>query len=267
MDPVNHSSNDAPKAGRSPDGSEPVTQLDRGVHGANEENPTSATEETGTHRALALPTALPPWLSEKFHWMKGAGGKSYLQPNPEFMAAVIADAPKFLQYGYRCLIDKEGNAIESVERTAVNDMSATFALVRESLRGFDESEREDGALKRYLLERVTSNIVYAAITQFEIDNWAARAASAGKDASDHQNFGEKTSRRDEFAHNGAIFHAIAKNVFPDVKVDATTFEKQAKQLIYQQARMRTQDLSAPQSANAEEQQARAAAVMASRPFN
>lgn len=264
----NHSSNDAPRPGKSPDGSEPVNQLkDRGTHADNESNASPTSESTGEFRTLATQSALPPWLSEKFHWMQSGSGKSYLQPNQEFMAAVIADAPKFLKYGYRCLINNEGKAIESIERTAVDDMSATYALLRESMKAFDESDREDNALKRYMTERVTSNIIYAAITQFEVDNWAARAASSGKDASDHQNFGEKQSRRDEFAHNGAIFHAVLANVYPDVKIDATTFEKQAKQLIYQQARMRTQEAAGPQSQNVEEQQARAAAVMASRPFN
>lgn len=266
MSTPNHSSNQAPRPGGSPDGAEPVTQLERGVHGDNETTASPTNESTGEFRTLAMPTALPPWLAEKFHWQQSASGRAYLQPNTEFLAAVETDAPKFQEYGYRCLIGQDGKPVKSEERKAVDDMSSTFALIRESLMGFDESEREENALRRYLLERVTSNLVYAAITQFEIDNWAARAASAGKDASDHQNFGEKQARRDEFAHNGAVFHAVLMNVFPDVKIDASTYAKQARQLIYQQARMRTQELASPEPASAQEQQARAAAVMAARPF-
>jgi hypothetical protein len=279
-DQVNHTTSQAPVVGNntpgvSPDGREPVQQLrDRGIHGDNETTGSyeALQDEYMNERARASSQgALPIWLSEKYHWVEGADKRSRLQPNPEFLKAVAADAPKFIKYGNDKL------SPESTEFGAANDISAALTMVIESLRGFDESDREQGALKRYVTERATSNLVYAAITQFEIDNWAARAAAQGRNASDHQNFGQKQARRDEFAINGVMWLAIGRQLFADfplvvsgnpaqLKATHDQLERQAKSLIFQQARIQTQQLTSPNSANVEEQQNKAAAVAVSRPI-
>lgn len=268
MTDLNHKSTEPSNRTASPDGQEPVQQLrERGVHGDNESHPEPQADESpsGTFRALSTQPGLPLWIAEKFHWVQGAGGRSYLSPNADFMAAVIGDAPKAVKYGYELVLGKDGNA-KSVERTAITDLSTSLGMALETLTAVDASEREINAFKRWLIERATSNFVYCAITQFEIDNWAARAAAQGKNAADNDNFSDKVSRRDEFARNGAIFHAVAKQVLPTVAINDETFAKQAKTLIYQQARIRTQELQNPAEIAEGDKQQRAMAVASNRAF-
>lgn len=251
----------AGKTGTGPDGSEPVTQLKRGVHGDNEMAQADEADANITEqRQLATIGTLPIWLAEKLHWMRGAGGKSYLSPNPEYLQAVIKDAPKFVAYGEKLA------SPDSVEWIAAQDLANQFVAAQMAVKSFDTSEREVKALRRFITERAASNFVYAAVTQFEIDNWAARSAARGQDASENTNFGQKQARRDEFAVNGFVWNVVGKQVFSDWKLDAPALERQAKSIIFQQARMATQDQQNPDVMDEGEQQSRAAAVAISRPI-
>lgn len=259
---INHNSMHAPnQGGNSPDGSEPVQQLrDRGIHGDNESH-----AETAEQRGIVLPEGapqaqLPRWIAEKYHWVSNSDGSRRLNPNPDFLMAVKTDTSKFVKYGETlCEVD-------STEYVAARDISSSLAMTCESLSGFDTSEREQKALRRFVTERACAGFVYAAVTQFEIDNWAASAAAQHRNASDHQNFGEKQSRRDEFALSGYVWLLAGKLAWSDFNIDELTLERQGRGIIYQQARMRTQEFTAPKEVSSEEQQSRAAAIAVSRPI-
>lgn len=244
---------------------EPVQQLatsDNEAHREGQQAPNAVDDTLAEQRRIATQAPLPFWLAEKFHWHTSESGFVRLRPNENFLAAVQADAPKFEQYGYK-LVHPEGGS-GAVEHDLVESLKVELDAVLTSMRALHE--REEADFLRWLSDRVTRNCVYAAITQFEIDEWTARSQARGQDASEHQNFGEKQSRRDTFAITGAVFGEVLREINPQANLSDATFEKTARSVIYQQADMRGREQLNPQQVDQQEQASIAAAVVANRPF-
>lgn len=212
-------------------------------------------------RAVAR-TTLPPWLAEKYHWHTTASGFTRLRPNDEFLNGVIADAPKFEAYGYK-LVHPEGGA-GAVESDLVASLKGELKSLLDSLTALQDREAAD--FIRWLTDRACRNQIYAAITQFELDNWAARAAAQGRNPAEHENFGEKESRRDTFSITGAVYAEVLRELKPDVDLGDEAYARSARQVIYNQANMQTRETLNPQQEKQQESAEIAAAVLASRPI-
>jgi hypothetical protein len=203
---------------------------------------------------------LPWWLAEKFHWTEGATGRTRLSPLPEFLRAIEEDAPKVVIYGAGLLRPAGG----STEGGVVDALRSELVGVIQSLSALDD--RESQALTRFLVDRATRNAVYAAITQFEIDNWVVKAASRGQDASSHDNFAQKETRRNNFSLLAAAFAELVDELAPGQKLSSAVYAKAARQIVYQQADMNTRETLSPKQEEERDHQAVRAAVLASRPI-
>ncbi len=221
--------------------------------------PIEAPSEAETEAKLPT-TSMPWWISEKFFWTEGGSGRMRLSPLPEFLRAVEEDAEKLVEYG-AALLRPEGG---STEGGAVDALRKELSGVIQSLSALDE--REVRAFTRFLVDRATRNAVYAATTQFEIDTWVAKSATRGQDASEHQNFGQKESRRDGFAVMAAAFAELVQELLPQEKLTTDVYAKVARQVIFQQANHNTRELLSPKDEQERGNQAVQAAVLASRPI-
>ncbi len=205
-------------------------------------------------------TSMPWWISEKFYWTEGGSGRMRLSPLPEFLRAVEEDTEKLVAYGAALLRPKGG----STEGGAVDALRKELSGVIQSFSALDD--REVRALTRFLVDRATRNAVYAATTQFEIDNWVAKSAARGQDASEHANFSTKESRRDSFSVAAAAYAELISDLVPSEKLTKESYAKAARQVIYQQAGMNSRELLSPKDEKERDHQALQAAVLASRPI-
>ena len=219
---------------------------DRAPFGDNESHPETLDANEIEKANAAQRNALPFWISEKFHWKTSGTGRSYLSPNPEFLASVTEDAYKAGQFGITRVERKD-----SQEAANVKQLVKEFKPVLNTLEAVDTREAND--FKRWLIERATRNACYAAITQFELTSWAKRAAESGKDASEHDSFGVKQSRMESFASAAGTFRAVALELLTDSDLSDGVYVKMAKRLIYQQADMNTRDMLNPASVDANKQ--------------
>jgi hypothetical protein len=197
--------------------------------------------------------ALPLYLAEKYFWRKSAGGKFYLSPLPQFIAYVEAAATRAADYGIG-VVYPGGEHGKTDEAELVEQLIASSKEMLFTLRALGENEGK--AFERFLVERCTRNSVYAATTQFELENWASRAHARGEDASSHQNYGEKESRLQTFAIQAGVAFAVVREVLPDQPLNETTFKKAAKRIVYEAANFEGDKLSTP--AQQDEQQTAAA---------
>ena len=235
-----------------------VDQQRRGTHAEREMHHDEETQE----RLRKLSSELPWWLAEKFHWHASVNGFVRLRPNSEYLAAVEADAPKFEMYGFK--LNHPDNGPGTTEAGLVDALTTEMACILDSVVTLDD--REAKALRKFITDRCTSNCVYAATNQFEIDQWTARAARQDKDASKEENFGEKESRRDSFAAIGAVWGEVARKLFDDIDLSDQVFVRSARSAIYMQADMRGREQLNPQQEKEQDTAKAAAAVAASRPI-
>lgn len=219
---------------------------DRAPFGDNESHSETVDANDAEVQVAAQRNALPFWISEKFHWKTSGNGRSYLSPNPEFLAAVTGDALNAALFGITRV-----ERPKSQEAANVKQLVKEFTPVLQTLVAVDDREAND--FKRWIIERATRNACYAAITQFELTSWAERAAKQGKDASEHDSFGTKQSRMESFASAAGTFRAVALELLPESDLTQATYAKMAKRLIYQQADMNTRDMNNPASVDANEQ--------------
>jgi hypothetical protein len=218
---------------------------DRTTFGDNETHAETVDANQAEQIAAASRNALPFWISEKFHWKTSGSGRSYLSPNPEFLAAITEDAHKAGLFGITRV--EEAKSTESVH---VKQLVKELTPVLHTLEAIDTREAND--FSRWLIERATRNACYSAITQFELVQWTERAAKQGKDASEHSSFGTKQSRMESFASAAGVFRAVAMQLLPQADLGDVTYAKMAKRLIYQQADMNTRDLNNPADVDANE---------------
>ncbi len=205
-------------------------------------------------------SSMPWWIQEKYFWNSTSSGRMRLSPLPEFLRAVEEDAVKLVEYG-ATLLRPEGG---STEGGLVDALKKELARVIESLAALDDRERQ--AFSRFLIDRAARNAVYAATTQFEIDNWVAKAAAKGEDAGEHQNFGQKETRRDGFAVMAAAFAELVQELLPEEKFSTEVYAKAARQVVYQQANHNSRELLSPKDEQERNNHAVQAAVLASRPI-
>jgi hypothetical protein len=205
-------------------------------------------------------SSLPWWIEEKFHWTEGPAGRLRLTPLPEFLRAVEQDAPKLVDYGRGLLRPQAG----STEASIADALQQELASVLQSLSALDD--REARALHRFLVDRATRNAVYAATTQYEIDRWVAKSAARGQDASEHDNFAPKESRRDGFATVAAVYAELVSGLMPDRKLMQEQYSKTARQVLFQQADIASREQLSPHQEAARDAHAVKAAVLASRPI-
>ena len=218
--------------------------------------------EATAEAVVNVPSALPWWIGEKMAWTTNAAGRSRLSPLPEYLRAVEQDAPKLVEYGAKLLRPENGGG--STEADILDSLRDELPGVIESMAALDDRERQ--AFIRFLVDRATRNAVYAATTQFEIDSWTRRAASKGEDPGEHQNFGQKESRRDAFATLAAAFAELVRELMPSEALNEVTYGKTARQVIYQNASYNERDLLQPSEEKARAGHAVQAAVLASRPI-
>ncbi len=258
-----------------PDGQEPVDQtLNQRVSGDQSGQDAIATADVTARRPeatqklelaelkrQALQAALPRWLAEKMHWNTTQSGFNRLSPNEDFLNAVFVDAPKFKDFGDEKLDKGVLKLVDAFTGEASAIITSATAL------DGGEGGQERAQTIRHFKDRAARNLVYAAINQFEMDQWVANSAKRGQDAMQHDNFGEKQSRRDTFALKGAFYARvlIGLGLSDAVLVDGDIV-KSAKGIIYQQCEIEQRKALSP-SQEAEQQGANVdAAVATARPF-
>lgn len=247
------------------DGQEPVDQIS-GARNAGQNvsddaasNPEAIDDILLEQRRLALQGALKWFVANKFHWNITKAGNLRLSPNEDYMAAILADAPQFVDYGDNLIGD------DSTEATLIASMVPEASAFLTSCSAIDDLERK--AYAQYLVDRVVLNAHYAADVQFELEDWVASYAKRGQDARKHENYGTKESRRNHFALKSAIFRRIVVLMGEaDLLVKEEQFGKVSKQRIYQRADILTRENLNPAKESAQDTSAVAAAKLAVRPF-
>lgn len=247
------------------DGQEPVDQT-AGVRHAGQNadadqaaNPESIDDQLKEQRRLALQGALIWYVKSKFHWAITKAGNLRLSPNENYMAAILADAPEFVDYGGTLISD------ESTEASLIDEMVPECNAFLTSCSAIDDLERK--AYIQYLIDRCVLNAHYAADVQFELEDWVASYAKQNRDARTHENYGVKEARRDKFALKSAIFRKVILLIGQaDAEVPAKAFAKVSKQRIYQRADILTREHLNPSEEAEQDTKQVEAAKLAVRPF-
>lgn len=214
--------------------------------------------------AIASSTpALPLYLAEKYFWKRSAGGKFYLSPLPQFLAYVEQAAQRAADYGLG-LVYPGGEHGKTDESDLVDQVVEHSKELLHTYRAINENDGK--AFERFLIERCTRNSVYAATTQFELENWAARAHARGQDASSHQNYGEKESRLQTFALQAGVAFAVAREVLPEAPLNVDTFSKAARRLVFESANFEGDKLLTPAQLSAQQKAEADATIKLARRF-
>jgi hypothetical protein len=217
-----------------------------------------AVDENRTEQLAASSPNLPQYLAEKYFWKRSAGGKFYLSPIPAFIAYVQVKALAAAEFGYG-LVYPGGERDKTDEASLVADAVEHSRELLHTLTAMNEKDGE--AFKRFLVDRATRNAVYAATTQFELENWAARSHARGQDANSHPSYTEKESRLEGFARQAGVGYAIARDVLGTEAPDADGFSRAAKRVIYESASFEGDKLLTPVQLT-EQQKASAQATVA-----
>lgn len=203
--------------------------------------------------------ALAIYLAEKYFWKQAKGGRHYLSPLAHYLKYVEEAAYKAAEFGVG-IVFPDGARDKTDEAMHAGELAEHIKEMHFSLQALDPKEAE--SFERYWIDRATRNAVYAATTQFELENWAARSAAKGDDPSNHQNFGEKESRLENFARKAGVGLAILLEAYPaSNNYGPDAFAKAARRVIYDAADMETSRLLTPQQLT-EQQQAGADAAKA-----
>jgi hypothetical protein len=205
------------------------------MNGGREEIPDAVDDNRAEQLAQSAP-ALPLYLAEKFFWKQSGGGRFYLSPIPTYLAYVEASAANAANYGLG-KIYPNGEDDVTEEAGTVERMGDEARDLLESFRALGDNEAK--SFERFLIDRATRNAVYAATTQYELENWTRRAASQDQDASAHQNFGEKQSRLESFALMAGISYALVRAVMPSADLSDRAYAKAARRIVYDSANFET----------------------------
>lgn len=219
--------------------------------------------------------ALAPYHAEKYTWKFSAGGKPYLSPLETYLTYVAGRKAKPGVAGTHGAASRVADfALGMIYPGGERGKTEEAALVERlkvSAKEFlldarASSELEGKAFERHLIDRVTRNASYAASTQFELENWAERAAAAGRDASEHQSFGEKESRMLRFALEAGKWYAVVREILPDAKLDADAFDRAATGIVYETAESEGRKLLSPLQLNERQKAGADAAKISVRRF-
>lgn len=222
-----------------------------------------AMDDNRREEITAQGPALPLYLAEKYYWKRSKGGKLYLSPLPGFLSYVETAAARAADYGIG-LVYPGGEHGKTDESDLVATIVEHSKEMLHALRAVNENEGK--AFERYLVERCMRNSVYAATTQFELENWAARAHARGQDANSHPNYAEKESRLSTFALQAGVAFAIAREVVTDEPLNATTFAKAARRVVFEAANFEGDKLLTPQQLSDQQKAEADATVKLARRF-
>ena len=254
-----------------PDGQEPGEQT-LAVRAAGQEtgdeiasHPEPVDANHAEMRRMALQGSLVRHLAEKFFWKLSKAGNPYLSPLSEFLNAIYADTPKFIDFGDGLITSDKPDKKPSTEAALALTLTGEVGQLLTTVTALDQQEREQ--FIRYWKDRAARNGVYAAINQFELDKWVANSAKRNVDARQHENFGEKESRRDGFAIKAAVYRRMIVGLGQaDAVLDQPFIVKCANGIIYQQAEMRGKEVLNPTQDAAQDTAAVQSTVLAARPF-
>jgi len=186
----------------------------------------------------ATPPAAPnlPWyFAEKYVWKFGAKGTPYLVAKPEFQAAVERDCEAAVKAGCNAIANDHPDWAEAKEQIEMMTLSAQDTL--HSRRALHS--REGDAFERHLVERCTSNAVYAAIAQFELLNWAEQLANKGEDSGQNEKYMDKEAKCDDFQRIAVLDYCVLLQIRDDdCKVDLAdprTWKKAAGRILRRNA--------------------------------
>jgi hypothetical protein len=217
------------------------TPVGRSVHGELETHPEQVDDNRAADLAASAPQ-LPWWISEKYFWMQGAAGSFYLKPFDEYLNYTVEKSYLAAQRGLEVCFPG-GSHDKTQEAAIVKSLSDEVRAMHESMVALNGLE--GNAFTKFLVDRCLRNAVYAATTQFELVNWAAREAAKGNDASTNTNYGEKASRKTTFMITAGALLALINDAFPGADVSKTAFQKMAKRVIYDTARIEGDKLKTP----------------------
>lgn len=220
-------------------------------------------DDNRAEQLAASAPALPFYLAEKYFWKQSGNNRFYLSPIPAYLKYVEETAARAAQFGLG-LIYPDGEHGKTEESGRVDIMIEEASNLLESFRATSENEAQ--AFERFLIERCTRNAIYAATTQYELEQWSARAAAQGQDPSEHQNYGEKESRLESFALAAGIAFAVVKGVLPTADLSGETFAKAARKTIYDQANFEGRKLLNPAQLDEQKTAAVEAAKVTARRF-
>ena len=244
------------------DGQEVGVPVDRAPHGEGE-MATEVTAESARVEHDTPPPALPWWISEKYHWERGASGNFYLKPFDEFLNYVIDKARKAADAGLGvCYPNGEHGKTQEAEIVA--QAIEEVAHLRSSLTAL--SDLEGRSFDKFIVERCLRNAVYAATTQYELVNWASREAAKGNDVSTNDNYGEKASRKTTFMVTAGALFALIRETLPKADMSERAFQRMAKRVVYDNARMEADKLKTPAQATAEQKAGVEAATLVAEDF-
>jgi len=219
--------------------------------------------------------SLPMYLAEKYSLKQASSGRWYLSPLATFLEYVAGTkasngqpvthgaAARAAEYGFG-LVYPNGEDGKTTEAQRVNEMVEEANAFLLSLQAFSDNEAK--AFERFLIDRATRNAVYAAITQFELENWASRARARGQNASEHENYGEKESRLQSFALAAGVSLAIVRYVLPTQSMEADVFDKAASRIVYENANYESSRLFTPSTSDQMAQAALDSAKLTARRF-
>jgi len=239
------------------DSKEPTVPEGRSPHGTAEQAPEDTETTVRAAQQQSVPS-LPWWLSEKFFWAQGPSGAYYLKPFESYMQYVLDKAPAAALAGRNlCAPGTQEASLITQGLDEVEALRQTFAAL---------SDNEAGAFVRFLADRCLRNAVYAATTQHELVSWTERAVARNEDATEHQNYGEKESRRDSFMRTAGALYILIQDAFPAVDLSQRAFEKKVKQVIYDTARMEGNKLKTPAQLDEDQKAVAAAAKIGAEAF-
>jgi hypothetical protein len=177
-------------------------------------------------------------------------GSFYLSPFPAYLNYVIHKAPKAADAGIGVVYPK-GEHDKTQEAEIVGHAVEEAQALASSMRAL--SELEGSAFEKFLIDRCLRNAVYAATTQFELVNWSEREARNGRDPSQLSNYGEKVSRKMVFMTTAGALFSIIRDAFPNADLSAAAFERTAKRVIYDTARIEASKLKSPKQISQDQQ--------------